>query len=1274
MVPSLVQGRPRPCPDSVTKDLGPESVRGFGPRMIVSAPLSLRKSMTALSWNDVESKISGGSNNTFHRPYLASSESSSSSKPKLKKGWSKLSFGSWNSGSSKSSKKSAVGRRRTTNDDLVAMGGRRVTYDVRGVGICPTSLNLVKMGTPNLVQTSRFTLLTWLPKSLYWQFQRVANVYFLCIAIIVNFDWSPKDWKSKVFPFSLVLFWTALKDLYEDMGRRRDDTLENMQTTHRFNIITKAFEEIHWKDVLVGDTILVMCDEGFPADMILLRAAGGNDAFISTMTLDGENNLKERRAPIICDWFCLETPTPQHLAPDDKPSVPEICHDHSERSDSQKRERPTLMAAELDAVNFLHRVHVACLELQLGPPEVALSKVKATMSSEYTMEPANCTDINFLPRGCVLRNTSWILGTVVYAGDETKTRLNMVQSPGKFSNMQVYLNSCVWGLLGLLMIIVLSATSIAVAMQDKPFSFCCDKDSWIWRLCSYTITFYHIVPLSLYINFEVMKLVLGYQVNTDKQMYDAETQKGAVARTADLIEEMGQIDFVFSDKTGTLTRNEMVFARCCIKGIDPGDFRHGFASAFTSACSEPQDTTTAKAENDVPEGIDFVKRLLSSDQPSEESSKKDAFWFFSCLAVCHSVQVAGSQQENEKNANTSTPSTAGSTATSSTSKPCAHRRYSGISPDEVALVAGAASVGLEFEHRARKKGSNVSQVTVRGPQGEVLVYGVLYELEFTSYRKRMSVIVSMKDTASDRRELYCITKGADSILETLLAEPIDQKSKEALRLFSQHGLRTLLLASKKLGAEEFRSWERDYKAAQSRTDSERDRVVAEVAAQMETSLEFVGLTGVEDRLQDGVPAAIETLKNAGIRIWVLTGDKVETAVDIARSCQLFAQTTNLTYVVGALSVESALNMLQQAREAYMTDGRECGLVLDGNTLTIALADRACRLLIHELGLRSRSCLCCRLSPMQKGQLVSLVRDCSPRLITLAIGDGANDVPMLEGAHLGIGMRGKEGSQAVQVSDVAISQFRFLVPLLLCHGRRAYRRIALFLCFFLYKNVALLMGDVAWMVQNKYSGGIAYPEYLSINFNVLFTSWHILFVIGLDQDVPDNVACSHPELYLVGPERLLFNRLVFTKWMGYALLHGLCSWLVPSVWFGGTTVTKEPSIFWVGSCTSFTILVIVVTLRLVLCSESPLKAQTLVPSASTILVYAMVLLGICYSAPGKATQPQIKGIPGDMMADTRVLMSIVIAVCASLVLDVIELVVVHYVAPSPLSRVKREARA
>jgi phospholipid-transporting ATPase len=495
-------------------------------------------------------------------------------------------------------------------------------------------------------------------------------------------------------------------------------------------------------------------------------------------------------------------------------------------------------------------------------------------------------------------------------------------------------------------------------------------------------------------------------------------------------------------------------------------------------------------------------------------------------------------------------------------------------------------------------------------------------------------------------------------MEELVTEPFSQEYQDHLRQYSSIGLRTLIIAYKKIERAEYREWEKTYKATQNSTDADKDEQVAKVQARLEVNLKMSGVTAVEDCLQDGVPEAIATIKGAGVRIWVLTGDKTETAVDIAHSCQLFTEETKLAYATDAQDIGEALSMLKAAKEAIQ-GVEKSGLVLDGKTIRHCLLSEECKQLIYELGRASQSCVCCRLSPLQKKMLVDVVRMKDKRTITLAIGDGANDVPMISGAHLGVAVRGKEGAQAVQVSDVAISQFRFLVPLLLCHGRRAYRKVALFLCYYLYKNVCLLMGDVVWMHMDNYRGRIAFPEYLSINYNVFFTSWHILFVLGFDMDVPDEVANSTPALYLVGPQRQLFNKKVFSGWCICAVYHGCAAWVVAQFMVIKDAVydNTQPGQFWEGSITAFTIIIAIVMAKLLLHCSSPCKFKTsILPTIGAVLCYIGILGGMAYTKMAQELQPSIKEIPADILANPNALTAMAAAPVIILIPDVIFMII------------------
>lgn len=271
---------------------------------------------------------------------------------------------------------------------------------------------------------------------------------------------------------------------------------------------------------------------------------------------------------------------------------------------------------------------------------------------------------------------------------------------------------------------------------------------------------------------------------------------------------------------------------------------------------------------------------------------------------------------------------------------------------------------------------------------------------------------------------------------------------------------------------------------------DKDELLSNLYDEMEIQLEYVGSSAIEDLLQDKVPETIQNLMTAGIKVWVLTGDKQETAIEIGKSCNLINEKT-MDLII--LSSKNRPEFEQKLKDAigHKSENGKMSLVIDGSTLTIVLEDYNLAQSFFQFGCNANSVICCRVSPKQKADVVALAKR-NGTWITLAVGDGANDVPMIMEAHIGVGIRGKEGSQAVRSADYAIGKFKFLQKLIMAHGRWGYRRVGMFICYYFYKNVILVFCELYFAFFNGYSGQIYFADWLPMLYNVFWTSWPCIF--------------------------------------------------------------------------------------------------------------------------------------------------------------------------------------
>lgn len=876
------------------------------------------------------------------------------------------------------------------------------------------------------------------------------------------------------------------------------------------------FQPDSWKNVMVGDFVRIYNDDELPADVVILSTSEpeGN-CYVETKNLDGETNLKPRHSP-----HCGRTL--KHARD---------CERAEFQIDSEGPQ-PNLYKYN-GAIKWRQRLP----DNPHGEPE--------DMTEPLTID-------NLLLRGCTLRNTEWVLGVVVFTGHDTKIMMNAGITPSKRARIARELNFsviCNFVVLILICLIAALANGFTWARTDASAHFFEGENpiggsppmAGFITYWAAIIMYQNLVPISLYITLEVVRVLQAVFIYSDVEMYYEPIDQPCIPKSWNISDDVGQIEYIFSDKTGTLTQNVMEFKKASVNGQPYGEAYTEAQAGMQKrlgAVDVEQEAERARAEiaeaktralaslrriHDNPFlhdddltfiAPDFVSDLAGESTPEQQYANER---FMLALALCHTVIA-------EK-----TPGDPPSMI------------FKAQSPDEAALVATARDMGFTVL-------SATSERIELDVMGEYRRYPILNVIEFNSTRKRMSVIVKMPD---GQNVLFC--KGADSIIYSRLKKGEQKELRSAtaehLEMFAREGLRTLCLAERTLSEKEYIAWNRKHEAAASAMDN-RDAKMEAVADLIEQDLMLIGGTAIEDRLQDGVPDTIELLGRAGIKLWVLTGDKVETAINIGFSCNLLNNDLELIHIkvdedenadepdeffirtlekeldehLGNFGLTGGDEDLAAARKNHEPPAPTHGLVIDGFTLKWILREELQQKFLL-LCKQCKSVLCCRVSPAQKAAVVSMVKN-SLDVMTLSIGDGANDVAMIQEADVGVGIAGLEGRQAAMSSDYAIAQFRFLQRLVLVHGRWSYRRVAECIPNFFYKNIIWVFAIFWFGIYSDYDMTYVFEYSYILMFNLLFTSLPVGIMGVLDQDVSDKVSLEVPQLYRRGIERLEWTQLKF----------------------------------------------------------------------------------------------------------------------------------------------------
>ncbi|OEU10945.1 phospholipid-translocating P-type ATPase [Fragilariopsis cylindrus CCMP1102] len=1022
---------------------------------------------------------------------------------------------------------------------------------------------LLNVGIPNsnrcnnILITSKYTVWTFLPLTLRTEFKKFTNMYFLIVGIITAFGYYGIGFNYKqISPLGLLVplsFFITISLLMEGLADKKRHLNDYKTNTYQCIVIANLvqFNFIPRKDIRQGNLIVIRNREMIPADTVLLASSGDlGCAYIETSSIDGETNLKLR----------LSAKSRSTCASND------VDVDIDEQNQQGNQGNIAVLATEAP------NAHINTFTGKLSIPTTTIMEEEKDDNDNDRNTNNSISHIpldgdNLLLRGAILRNTEWAIGVVAFTGTDTKLSQNSIEAPTKFSQLDHFTNKCV---IVMLFIEFISIVALSTSASNEvwpylpnfePPEWNAEAENWIQHALTFVILLAYFVPLSMIFTVQCVNAFMLYLVYVDIDMYDDTTDTCAEPRST-IVTDLGQIEYIFTDKTGTLTQNVMRFKRCSIDGMI-------FGTPVEKSRPKNDDDNDNKVDGDDDDNelnggrSDFhpVQQVLvgqvhvNEDGDKLESSKGLTFnaeLFLRVMSLCHTVVHQHEQGPG--------------------GAPFGYA-YQAESPDEGALVSESSKTFgfqvLSPPAKSSTRSSSSSGGNSNDSNG-IETWSVLAINKFDSTRKRMSILLRSPPELGSAPMLLC--KGADSAMldpEIFISNGSNDSKWEItatlgiqshLGEFASEGLRTLVLGVRFLTEDQCNDWLETYNAASTAIDN-RDKKLTQAAEDIEKELHIVGATAIEDKLQVGVPDTIATLEDAGIKLWVLTGDKRETAVEIGYSTKVLTPQMHLTEFVdrGAefkrrTLLERAFAADREVRKGLLIkhlkkekrnevlasspstphaivpsgDGQRA-LVIEGAALAHLQGDSELEELMFNIASRCDAVIACRVTPRQKAQLVKLVRHhVVPEPVTLAIGDGANDVGMIHEAHVGIGISGKEGQQAVNASDFSIGQFRFLENLVLYHGRWDYMRMTMVILYSFFKNFCLAGTLILFNTQTLFSGTTLYDQWILSGFN--FVIFFPIFFLGMfDRNLEKNYVKKNPGVYKATQQKEVIAPRILLRW-------------------------------------------------------------------------------------------------------------------------------------------------
>ena len=989
---------------------------------------------------------------------------------------------------------------------------------------------------PNTVSNAKYTPWSFLPVTLYNEFSFFFNMYFLLVALSQAIPPLRIGYLSTyTVPLIVVLAITLGKEAYDDLGRRKRDAEANSEGyvvlqfdkpgtggdaryrakrksksiaskksrgrglagADRLSDIQEEEENTEGqgrnseagtsmnvreiikksRDLLVGDVLKLGKDQRVPADLVILKSYGNESAVreplettlipeaeISSLLVDPVSEPAIERTDAAEAGSRESTSVDGSTPSADAGGVGEtfIRTDQLDGETDWKLRLGSPLTQSLDIAEFSR------LRVVAGKPDKKVSEFIGTIEfyqqgqqrydtmfpkadGESSDQPGQNIADGVKTAPLTIDNTAWAntvlasnattFAVIVYTGSQTRSALSTSPSRSKTGLLEYEINS----LTKILCALTLSLSIVLVALEGFESTI---NNVWYVKIMRFLVLFSTIVPISLRVNLDMGKTVYSWFIQRDRGM------PGAVVRTSTIPEELGRIEYLLSDKTGTLTQNEMEMKKIHVGTVSYANdamdevttyIKQGF---FVPISGNNQPVLITPSSTYV-----AASTAMTATRTRREigSRVRDIVL---ALAICHNVTPT-TDEEN------------GQTITS----------YQASSPDEIAIVRWTEGVGLRLLHRDRK-GMVLQSVDSGRP---VVKVRILEVFPFTSEGKRMGIIVQFYDNietsnSTQNGEIWFYQKGADTVMTSIVVanDWLDEETANMAR----EGLRTLVVGRKRLSIQQYQEFSSRYKEA-SVTIQGRDGAVAQVVSQyLERDLELLGVTGVEDKLQKDVKPSLELLRNAGIKIWMLTGDKVETARCVAVSAKLVARSQYVHTIAKLKRKDNAQDHLD-----FLRSKPDACLLVDGESLALLL--KFFRDDFISLAVRLPAVVACRCSPTQKADIAKLIREYTNKRIC-CIGDGGNDVSMIQAADVGVGIVGKEGRQASLAADFSIEQFCHLTKLLVWHGRNSYKRSAKLAQFVIHRGLIVSICQTMYSIAIKFE-----PEGLYKVRHILQTKCSVL---------------------------------------------------------------------------------------------------------------------------------------------------------------------------------------